>query len=58
MAAFKNVAFAMISLLLSLVTTQELTVANDDQNMSGLVVNSIPYSTRVKYMRLVFLFLY
>lgn len=28
-------------------------VPNDDQDMSGLVVNSIPYSTRVKYMRLV-----
>jgi hypothetical protein len=28
-------------------------VSNDDQDMSGLVVNSIPYSTRVKYMRLV-----
>ncbi|KAJ4294357.1 hypothetical protein N0V90_008047 [Kalmusia sp. IMI 367209] len=28
------------------------TVPNDDQDMSGLVVNSIPYSTRVKYMRL------
>ena len=28
-------------------------VQNDDQNMSGLVVNSIPYATRVKYMRLV-----
>jgi hypothetical protein len=28
-------------------------VPNDDQNMSGIVVNGIPYSTRVKYMRLV-----
>ncbi|CAO2653064.1 Nn.00g024750.m01.CDS01 [Neocucurbitaria sp. VM-36] len=27
-------------------------VPNDDQDMSGLVVNSIPYSDRVKYMRL------
>jgi hypothetical protein len=25
-----------------------LTIANDDQDMSGLVVNSIPYSSRVK----------
>jgi hypothetical protein len=30
-------------------------VPNDDQNMSGVVVNGIPYSTRVKYMRLVLL---
>lgn len=29
------------------------TVPNDDQDMTGLTVNSIPYSTRVKYMRLV-----
>lgn len=28
-------------------------VPNDDQDMSGLVVNGIPYRTRVKYMRLV-----
>lgn len=28
-------------------------VANDDQDMTGLVVNGIPYATRVKYMRLV-----
>lgn len=29
-----------------------LTVANDDQDMSNLVVNGISYATRVKYMRL------
>ncbi|CZR54850.1 uncharacterized protein PAC_04734 [Phialocephala subalpina] len=29
-----------------------LTIANDDQDMSNLVVNGIPYATRVKYMRL------
>lgn len=29
------------------------TVPNDDQDMSDLVVNNIPYSIRVKYMRLV-----
>jgi hypothetical protein len=28
-------------------------VPNDDQNMTGVVVNGIPYSIRVKYMRLV-----
>jgi hypothetical protein len=28
-------------------------VPNDDQDMSGVVVNGIPYSTRVNYMRLV-----
>jgi hypothetical protein len=28
-------------------------VPNDDQDMSGVVVNGIPSSTRVKYMRLV-----
>ncbi|OAL05333.1 cytidine deaminase-like protein [Phaeosphaeriaceae sp. SRC1lsM3a] len=27
-------------------------VPNDDQNMTGVIVNGIPYSTRVKYMRL------
>jgi hypothetical protein len=32
-----------------------LVVPNDDQDMSGVVVNGIPYSTRVKYMRLVYL---
>jgi hypothetical protein len=32
-----------------------LVVPNDDQDMSGVVVNGIPYSTRVKYMRLVLL---
>jgi hypothetical protein len=30
-----------------------LVVPNDDQDMSGVVVNGISYSTRVKYMRLV-----
>jgi len=30
-------------------------VPNDDQDMSGVVVNGIPSSTRVKYMRLVLL---
>lgn len=42
--------------LLALSTTAHFTVPNDDQDMSGLVVNGIPYSTRVKYMRLVLLF--
>jgi hypothetical protein len=31
--------------------TAHLIVPNDDQNMTGVVVNGIPYSTRVKYMR-------
>jgi len=53
MIAFKGIAFAVLGQLLSIVTAEGLTVANDDQNMSGLTVNAIPYSTRVKYMRLV-----
>lgn len=45
--------------LLASSTTAAFTVPNDDQDMTGLTVNSIPYSTRVKYMRLVsFLRLY
>jgi hypothetical protein len=39
--------------LVASVAAAGLTIASDDQDMSGLVVNSIPYSTRVKYMRLV-----
>jgi hypothetical protein len=31
----------------------QFVIPNDDQNMSGVVVNGIPYNTRVKYMRLV-----
>ncbi|KAG4415599.1 hypothetical protein IFR04_011268 [Cadophora malorum] len=38
--------------LLASSTTAAFTVPNDDQDMTGLTVNSIPYSTRVKYMRL------
>lgn len=39
--------------LLAPLCTAGLIVANDDQDMSGLTVNGIPYSQRVKYMRLV-----
>ncbi|PVI04061.1 cytidine deaminase-like protein [Periconia macrospinosa] len=48
MLAFKLAPMA----LLAAFTAAHFTVPNDDQNMSGLVVNGIPYSTRVKYMRL------
>jgi len=41
--------------LLAATAAAHLTVPNDDQDMSGVVVNGIPYSTRVKYMRLVHL---
>jgi hypothetical protein len=41
-----------IALLASAVAAH-FVVPNDDQDMSGVVVNGIPYSTRVKYMRLV-----
>lgn len=34
-------------------TVAHFVVPNDDQNMTGVIVNGIPYSTRVKYMRLV-----
>lgn len=43
---------ANIALLASAVAAH-FVVPNDDQDMSGVVVNGIPYSTRVKYMRLV-----
>ncbi|KAH8927815.1 cytidine deaminase-like protein [Atractiella rhizophila] len=33
-------------------SSAKFTVANDDQDMTGVIVNGIPYSTRVKYMRL------
>jgi hypothetical protein len=39
--------------LLAASVAAHFVVPNDDQNMSGVVVNGIPYSTRVKYMRLV-----
>jgi hypothetical protein len=39
--------------ILAVTAAAHLVVPNDDQDMSGLVVNGIPYSTRVKYMRLV-----
>ncbi|KAH6679384.1 cytidine deaminase-like protein [Halenospora varia] len=38
--------------LLGALAAAHFVVPNDDQDMSGLTVNSIPYSTRVKYMRL------
>lgn len=40
--------------LLAATAAAHFVVPNDDQDMSGIVVNRIPYSTRVKYMRLVF----
>jgi hypothetical protein len=40
-------------ILLAASATAHFVVPNDDQNMTGVVVNGIPYSTRVKYMRLV-----
>jgi hypothetical protein len=43
---------ANIALLASAVAAH-FVVPNDDQDMSGVVVNGIPYSIRVKYMRLV-----
>lgn len=49
--------FSAIALLAS-TALAGLTIANDDQDMSNLVVNGIPYSARVKYMRLVTLFLH
>ncbi|KAG4435174.1 hypothetical protein IFR05_009343 [Cadophora sp. M221] len=49
MFALKNLY--ILSLLASLAAAA-FTVPNDDQDMTGLTVNSIPYSTRVKYMRL------
>lgn len=39
--------------LLATTAVAGLTIANDDQDMSNLIVNGIPYATRVKYMRLV-----
>jgi len=39
--------------ILSATAAAHFVVPNDDQDMSGVVVNGIPYSTRVKYMRLV-----
>jgi hypothetical protein len=39
--------------LLASTAAAHFVVPNDDQDMSGVVVNGIPYSTRVKYMRLV-----
>jgi hypothetical protein len=39
--------------LLAAAAAAHFVVPNDDQDMSGVVVNGIPYSTRVKYMRLV-----
>jgi hypothetical protein len=39
--------------ILAVTAAAHLVVPNDDQDMSDLVVNGIPYSTRVKYMRLV-----
>lgn len=39
--------------LLASSATAAFIVPNDDQDMTGLTVNSIPYATRVKYMRLV-----
>jgi hypothetical protein len=38
--------------LFAATATAHFVVPNDDQDMSGVVVNGIPYSTRVKYMRL------
>jgi hypothetical protein len=49
---FKPQALIALGLAVSSATAA-LVIANDDQDMSGLIVNSIPYSTRVKYMRLV-----
>ncbi|KAL5322823.1 hypothetical protein ACEPPN_010802 [Leptodophora sp. 'Broadleaf-Isolate-01'] len=49
MFAFKS--FSIIGMLASSAAAA-FTVPNDDQDMTGLTVNSIPYSTRVKYMRL------
>lgn len=49
---FKVKVLATFGLLAS-TAAAGLTIANEDQDMSGLVVNSIPYSTRIKYMRLV-----
>jgi hypothetical protein len=48
--------FTTIAFLVATVAAH-FVVPNDDQNMSGVVVNGIPYSTRVKYMRLVRSFL-
>jgi hypothetical protein len=39
--------------LLAATTAAHFVVPNDDQDMSGVVVNGIPSSTRIKYMRLV-----
>lgn len=39
--------------VLATTATAHFIVPNDDQDMSGLIVNGIPYSERVKYMRLV-----
>jgi hypothetical protein len=41
------------TILLAASAAAHFVVPNDDQNMTGVVVNGIPYSTRVKYMRLV-----
>ena len=38
---------------LAATTMAHFIVPNDDQNMSGIVVNGIPSSVREKYMRLV-----
>jgi hypothetical protein len=44
--------FANIAILAA-TAAAHFVVPNDDQDMSGVVVNGIPYSSRVKYMRLV-----
>jgi hypothetical protein len=41
------------TIFLAATVVAHFVVPNDDQNMTGVVVNGIPYSTRVKYMRLV-----
>jgi hypothetical protein len=41
------------AVILAATATAHFVVPNDDQDMSGVVVNGIPYSSRVKYMRLV-----
>lgn len=47
-----NLNRTLLACGLAVTTACHFTVPNDDQDMSGLVINGIPYSTRVKYMRL------